>query len=206
MLTTYIPEQRNCLSRPQERTHASVSYVQDSAMDTSKRPNRNLSHNDPATSMLQREKYNGTLEIELTDMNPTTSIRSAGNVVRHLVLLYRDRKTKRGPTRKLPNIGKRLWRCTRTCFVRNPRRQQFRKPTYDRINRLQILSLMMTCRATELSHQAPRKHTWITRSTKMDVLGVLQCVNRLVLIAQLSPCASHFQQDVPARNAQVEVN
>ncbi len=157
MLTTYIPEQRNCLSRPQERTHASVSYVQDSAMDTSKRPNRNLSHNDPASSMLQREKYNGTLEIELTDMNQTTSIRSAGNVVRHRVLLYRDRKTKRGPTRKLPNIGKRLWRCTRTCFVRNPRRQQFRKPTYDRINLLQILSLMMTCRATELSHQAPRK-------------------------------------------------
>ena len=31
--------------------------VRDSAVDTSKRPNRNLSHNDPATSMLQREKY-----------------------------------------------------------------------------------------------------------------------------------------------------
>ena len=79
-------------------------------MDTSKRPNRNLSHNDPATSMLQREKYNRTLEIELTDMNPTTSIRSPGNVVRLPVFLYRDRKTKKGPTRILPNIGKRLWR------------------------------------------------------------------------------------------------
>ena len=40
--------------------------VRDSAVDTSKRPNRNLSHNDPATSMLQRKNCNRTLEIELT--------------------------------------------------------------------------------------------------------------------------------------------
>jgi len=72
-----------------------------------KRPNRNLSHNDPATSMLQRENCNRTVEIELTYMNQTTSImyvcRSAVNVVSLLVFLYRDMYvhmyicTKRGP-------------------------------------------------------------------------------------------------------------
>ena len=98
-----------------------VSYVQDSAVDTSKRPNRNLSHNDPATSMLQREKYNRTLEIELTDMKPTTSIGSAGNVVSLLVFLPRDRKTRKHPTRILPKKGQKLWRYTRTCFAANCR-------------------------------------------------------------------------------------
>ena len=85
----------------------------------SKRPNGNLSHNEPATSMLQREKHSRTPEIELADMKPTTSIRSASNVASLCVFLYRDRKTKKGPTRILPSRGKRLWRYTRTCVAAN---------------------------------------------------------------------------------------
>ena len=39
-----------------------------------KKPVMRLAGDDPATSMLQRENCNRTLEIELTYMNPTTSI------------------------------------------------------------------------------------------------------------------------------------
>ena len=46
-----------CLSGPLW-AHIIHQYVE--------RPNRNLSHNDPAPSMLQRKNCNRTLEIELT--------------------------------------------------------------------------------------------------------------------------------------------
>ena len=93
----------------------------------SRRPNRNLSHNEPATTMLQREKNRRTPEIELADMKPTTSIRSTSNVEGRGVLLYRYRQTKKASTKIRPSRGKRLWRYTRTCVAanRNACRQEF---------------------------------------------------------------------------------
>ncbi len=43
-------------------------------------PNRNLSHNDPATSMLQRENRNRALEIELTYVHESNN--------KHYVCMY----------------------------------------------------------------------------------------------------------------------
>ena len=142
-------------------------------------------------------------------MKPTTSIRSASNVASLCVFLYRDRKTKKGPTRILPSKGKRLWRYTRTCVTanRNACRQEFYKAfTIDRIKGLLHIGQGICHRAMELSIQTATNHTWIIQSRNMDILGVVPLVKTLVLFAQLSSCTSHFQQDVAARNAQVKVD
>ena len=136
-------------------------------------------------------------------MKPTTSIRSTSNVASRCVLLYRDRQKKKAPTKIQPSRGKRLWRYTRTCVAatRNACGQEFQEPmTMDRINPLLRKSPNIFHRAMKFSIQTADSHTWIILSTRMDVLGVIQLVKTLVLLAQLPSCTPYF------RNAQVKLD